>query len=235
MPCLGTHSCKATLLSWASKFGLPLETRRILGHHRLSLRGESSTLSYSRDAMAEPVRQLERLLRDIRSGAFDPDRTRSGYKSLGANEDVAAAEGAADLGCPGDELVQRGAEVVAGEAEQEQEDTAAEVEPCGSDVSERGIVSSSDVSTSDSSGASFQHAEAVALGTDQNPSGSAAEATQGYAYHLGSLKTHRLAALDGAALRTACGRTVSTAFRMGESPLCAAERCMRCFAAWPQG
>ena len=36
------------------------------------------TLSYSRDAASRPLRVLERVLREIRVGTFDPDSSRSG-------------------------------------------------------------------------------------------------------------------------------------------------------------
>ena len=40
--------------------------------------GEKMTLSYSPDAASRPLRVLEKLLREIRVGIFDPDSSRSG-------------------------------------------------------------------------------------------------------------------------------------------------------------
>eukprot|EP00971_Amphidinium_carterae_P301183 5983753-Amphidinium_carterae.1 len=50
------HSCKATTLSWCAKAGLALEVRNLLGYH--SVKQHGSALTYSRDALAEPLRQL---------------------------------------------------------------------------------------------------------------------------------------------------------------------------------
>ena len=73
---LGTHSCKATLLSWASKWGMAHGPRRLLGYH--SEGRDKSLLTYSRDGLAGPLRLLCNMLDDVKSGAFLPDSTRSG-------------------------------------------------------------------------------------------------------------------------------------------------------------
>ena len=73
---VGSHSLKATLLSWASKRGLRGGVRRILGYHVKDK--DSSVHDYSRDVFAAPLRELEGVLAEVRSGAFDPDATRSG-------------------------------------------------------------------------------------------------------------------------------------------------------------
>ncbi|CAE8589823.1 unnamed protein product [Polarella glacialis] len=88
---LGTHSCKATVLSWAAKRGLSLETRRALGYHV----GEKdvSVLTYSRDAMGGPIRELEVLLSEIRSGTFVPDAGRSGRLPVAAPHAAVDASG----------------------------------------------------------------------------------------------------------------------------------------------
>ena len=75
-----THSLKATLLSWASKASMDILDRTILGYHSTGV--NTSTLSYSRDAMAGPVRSLQTLLRNVRLKKFDPDDTRSGRWTL---------------------------------------------------------------------------------------------------------------------------------------------------------
>ena len=74
---IGTHSCKTTTLSWASKAGLSTATRRALGSHSAS--DDKMVLVYSRDAMSAPVRELESVIKDVREGRFRPDETRSGF------------------------------------------------------------------------------------------------------------------------------------------------------------
>eukprot|EP00438_Fugacium_kawagutii_P024617 Skav227276 [mRNA] locus=scaffold3803:182434:184323:+ [translate_table: standard] len=70
-----SHSCKCTLLSWLSKHGDQWEDRQVLGGHVSFLK---SAITYSRDAMARPIRVLENLLDHVRTGTFRPDETRSG-------------------------------------------------------------------------------------------------------------------------------------------------------------
>jgi hypothetical protein len=72
----GTHSGKATLLSWAAKAALSRATRRMLGSHADPR--DKSMLEYSRDALAGPMAELAKLLLQIRDGRFLPDKTRSG-------------------------------------------------------------------------------------------------------------------------------------------------------------
>ena len=74
---IGTHSCKATTLSWMSKAGVDLSSRRLLGYHVDPT--TKTCLVYSRDAAAGPLRELEKVLAMIRTGEFSPDNTRSGY------------------------------------------------------------------------------------------------------------------------------------------------------------
>ena len=74
---IGAHSLKSTMLSWAAKFGLEKGTRRSLGYHAEP--GDKSVETYSRDALAGPLRELDRLLEAVRRGSFEPDSTRSGY------------------------------------------------------------------------------------------------------------------------------------------------------------
>ena len=70
------HSCKVTVLSWSAKAGLPKDARRMLGHHFKP--ADKSVMTYSRDMMAGPLRELEALYGHIRRGMFMPDQTRSG-------------------------------------------------------------------------------------------------------------------------------------------------------------
>eukprot|EP00435_Cladocopium_sp_Y103_P046075 s704_g13.t1 len=69
------HSMKSTMLSFAAKFGLSAETRLQLGYHT---GGFKMVHTYSRDAAAQPLLELERLLTAVREGSFLPDSTRSG-------------------------------------------------------------------------------------------------------------------------------------------------------------
>ena len=71
-----SHSLKATPLSWAAKAHLDQNTQDLLGYH--TSRVNLSTLSYSRDALAGPLRQLDGLLQAVRQKSFLPDSTRSG-------------------------------------------------------------------------------------------------------------------------------------------------------------
>ena len=71
-----THSLKHTTLGWLSKLGVYGETQTLLAHHST---GALSTLAYSRDALSGPLRKLESLLHQVRTGKFCPDSTRSGY------------------------------------------------------------------------------------------------------------------------------------------------------------
>ena len=74
---LRSHSLKHTCLSFAAKRGLDPHVRKLLGYH---LDHHEVTLAtYSRDPLAEPLRQLRSLLSEIQSGDFVPDATRSGY------------------------------------------------------------------------------------------------------------------------------------------------------------
>ena len=73
---LGTHSMKATLLSWCAKWGLAKELRMTLGYHSSS-RSDSDVV-YGRDNVAPALRALEPILEAIAMKRFKPDSTRSG-------------------------------------------------------------------------------------------------------------------------------------------------------------
>ena len=73
---VGTHSLKASLLSMAAKFGLPHSQRKLLGYHAGGK--EQSMLCYSRDSMAEPLRQMCDMIRAVKNRDFLPDCSRSG-------------------------------------------------------------------------------------------------------------------------------------------------------------
>ena len=69
------HSMKATCLSFCAKFGLTAEVRLQLGYH---VAGFKMLHTYSRDAAAQPLLELARVLKAIRESTFLPDVTRSG-------------------------------------------------------------------------------------------------------------------------------------------------------------
>ena len=85
---VATHSCKATLLAWCARAGVPHDARKLLGYHSSS--SDQSMLVYSRDAMSQPLRLLIEVIDNVANGTFDPDLSRSG---LFARE---AAGGAGD-------------------------------------------------------------------------------------------------------------------------------------------
>ena len=74
---LSSHSCKCTCLTWASKYGLSLPDRNILGRHADATRDTSAV--YSRDLCAPAVLSLQKVIDAIRGGSFNPDDTRKGY------------------------------------------------------------------------------------------------------------------------------------------------------------
>ena len=73
---IGSHSCKASVLSIAAKAGLGRDTRRTLGGHATP--GDTSVDVYSRDALAAPLLEVGLLFTKIRAKLFDPDSSRSG-------------------------------------------------------------------------------------------------------------------------------------------------------------
>ncbi len=81
-----THSLKHTALGWLSKIGVYGETQTLLAHHST---GPLSTLAYSRDALSGPLRKLESLLHEVRTGSFCPDSTRSGYWNAASGQECA--------------------------------------------------------------------------------------------------------------------------------------------------
>ena len=74
---LGTHSLKATTLSWGAKFGPDRVTRAPLSYHASGRQG--TELVYGRDNIAAPLRALERMILEVAMKGFMPDTTRSGY------------------------------------------------------------------------------------------------------------------------------------------------------------
>ena len=73
---ISSHSLKSTTMSWASKFGISLESRAILARHATSI--SNPTVLYSRDLLSPVLREYDVMLQAIRQSGFEPDKTRSG-------------------------------------------------------------------------------------------------------------------------------------------------------------
>ena len=69
---ISSHSCKATLLSWAGRYGLNSEVRAALGHHTGGT-ATSSVRSYSRDKQQAPVAAVCKMLAEMRERTFKPE------------------------------------------------------------------------------------------------------------------------------------------------------------------
>lgn len=73
---ISSHSLKATYLAYLAKRGVDKDGRRLLGYHSDS--NDTSVLTFSRDALAGPLRELDSTLVDIIAGDFMPSCSRSG-------------------------------------------------------------------------------------------------------------------------------------------------------------
>jgi hypothetical protein len=100
----GSHSCKATTLSWMSKAGMGKDDRKWLGGHLE--RNEVSMASYSRDMLSGPLRRMLRLYKAMQSGEFEPDLSRSGQWRSEAAADAIVGDAALNRERP-DGKVQR--------------------------------------------------------------------------------------------------------------------------------
>ena len=98
---LGTHSLKACLLSWLAKAGAAGSDRKMLGNH--ISKADASMVTYSRDALAGPLRCLGSLLEAVRSGRFHPDRSRSGRWTLPGPDDQLEASSSSGSSTESDE------------------------------------------------------------------------------------------------------------------------------------
>lgn len=74
--CIGTHSAKATTLSWMCKAHAPGDIQRLAGYHVDP--ASKSALEYSRDSQAPVLHFMEGVILAIFSGLFMPDSTRAG-------------------------------------------------------------------------------------------------------------------------------------------------------------
>ncbi|CAE7848824.1 unnamed protein product, partial [Symbiodinium necroappetens] len=92
---LGTHSLKATLLTWAQRSPVvpfKMWERKLMGHH--SLGKERSALTYSRQAYATLMGKVQAMMESIAAGNFDPDMCAAGrvaqvaasYRAKGSDE-----------------------------------------------------------------------------------------------------------------------------------------------------
>ena len=72
----GTHSLKATVLSWLAKRGVPREVRAALGYHAKAVDG--TEVVYGRDNMASPLRTMIGVIQEVATGVFRPGATKSG-------------------------------------------------------------------------------------------------------------------------------------------------------------
>ena len=86
---ISSHSLKSTFLSYAAKRGISVEERLQLGYHSSNFQ---MALVYSRDGAAASLLVLEKLIKEIETGLFNPDDTRSGrIKETGTCENPAGA------------------------------------------------------------------------------------------------------------------------------------------------
>eukprot|EP00435_Cladocopium_sp_Y103_P052957 s883_g16.t2 len=84
-----THSCKAIVPTWASKFGgFSMDERKLLTHH---MDGNSHMpLTYSRDNLTALHARVHRMLTAIRNFEFDPDETNAA-RIFRENRDICQA------------------------------------------------------------------------------------------------------------------------------------------------
>ncbi|CAE7637842.1 unnamed protein product, partial [Symbiodinium microadriaticum] len=90
--CFSSQGLKATCLSWCMKYSISDSDQTTLGYH--SKGKSSSAMSYGRDALAGPLRTLEKVLSDVREGKFKPDSTRSGRWQTQSSQTAAASSSA---------------------------------------------------------------------------------------------------------------------------------------------
>ena len=86
-----------------AKAGVKRSLRKLSGYHADGR--DQSMLEYSRDAVAEPMRELLRVLSLVRGGAFNPDVTRSG-RWTGTKPEELVEEVASNATASGSETTQ---------------------------------------------------------------------------------------------------------------------------------
>ena len=72
---IGSHSCRATLQSWLSRWGMAPSARRALAHHLKP--GDRMGVVYSRDHLVGPLGGVVRMIDAIKARQWDPDNVRS--------------------------------------------------------------------------------------------------------------------------------------------------------------
>ena len=72
---IGSHSCRATLQSWLSRWGMAPSARRALAHHLKP--GDCMSVVYSRDHLVGPLGGVARMIDAIKAKQWDPDNMRS--------------------------------------------------------------------------------------------------------------------------------------------------------------
>jgi len=83
---LTSHSLKATVLTYLSKYGCDLTWAELLGYH---LTQHKSAINYQRDALSAPIRFMCQMLDKIRMGEFEPMAARDAlFNSSIAARDV---------------------------------------------------------------------------------------------------------------------------------------------------
>ena len=109
---IGTHSFKATLITWSGWCSTPSFTpleRQLMGHH-VRREGSTSTLIYSRQYYVNLAGKILAMFQAIRQGSFNPD--------AGITERVSAVAAAQSVGpSTGSQEVRRGSEAQAGGAD----------------------------------------------------------------------------------------------------------------------
>ena len=118
----GSHSCKSTILSWLSKYGVEPHVRAILGYHVSKAGG--TELVYGRDNLSAPLRVMEDVVSQVAQSNFDPDATRSGMFSKGtagsdgankAESDESSSEDSEDEEEPQQVVTEQAADDIVGE------------------------------------------------------------------------------------------------------------------------
>ncbi|CAE7032352.1 unnamed protein product [Symbiodinium sp. CCMP2592] len=191
-PRVTAYSLRGTCLGWGGKFGFDEDLKSILGRHASSVK--TTQAIYSRELSAAPVRRLQDMIREVASGNFFPDNSRSSYFPRRA---------ASDGGFP-----PKGAE----------KPNPVKVEVVSSDDSEAGNSASSDKECSDSSqssqsSSSSSASDAVQPAVRRWKRAKVEVPDQVWYVNTSSGVLHLLASPDDVPMLLACGRPVSGNYR----------------------
>ena len=211
---LGSHSCKATCLSWCARAGVSHPTRLLLGYH---VYGTSKTmLHYSRDALSGPLRVLNRVLAAIVAHKFFPDLTRSGYFA-GPNQSLTSKRV---------RLTEGGASSSTGPAKVVEPGTPGKV------VLEMNESESASDSSDESSGeSSLDESEVATVLLDKTGTAPAKAGGKALYVHVRLGTVHRVRI--GQEQRLACGRLINSAFKAVAEDLLHYVKCVVCFGSRP--